>query len=66
MLRVDKFLDEDVIQLCLSVAIHVHLEDFMLNGRQVWIYRIILIIRKIMDADEHERPSNITPRHKLI
>ena len=39
MLRVDKFLVEDVIQLCLSVAIHVHLEDFMLNGRQVWIYR---------------------------
>jgi len=23
----------------LSVAIHVHLVDFMLNGRQVWIYR---------------------------
>jgi len=26
---------------------------------------IILIIRKIMDADEHEKPSNITPRHML-
>ena len=26
---------------------------------------IILIVRKNMDVDEHERPSNITPRHKL-
>jgi hypothetical protein len=37
--RHNKFLVEDIIQLCLSVAIHVHLEDSMLNGRQVWIYR---------------------------
>jgi hypothetical protein len=27
---------------------------------------IIMIIRKNIDVDEHEKPFNITPRHKLI